>query len=748
MTYTRLLAKSSLTPDAPGKAESLPGHVESVLTAAEAILHKAGPALLSSIGLSRSVPESELRLVLLMAAVLHDLGKANSHFQEAVRHNTPQALRHDWLSAWLVSGNPDLDRWLFRGLPDHRRNVVIAAVVGHHLKLRDGTDLVWRPGNAEPLTIPTSHPDFTACLELARDKLGLAPPPKLSPITLVSADSRPLAALRDWLGDLPELTEPQRRFTALIKALLISADAVGSALPRHGTDIADWVAKVLSRVCSASDLLDIAKTRLGSNQPREFQRQVADTASLVAFAKAGCGTGKTVAAYMWAASHAAGRKLFFCYPTTGTATEGFRDYIHKSDADKEAILLHSRSEVDLEDLLEDRLGDPLEQAVRFESLAGMDAALVVCTADQVLGLIQNYRRPLFSFPAIATGAFVFDEIHQYDDRLFAALLRFVGAFPGAPLLLMTASLPQARLAALQKVVESTRARLDTIHGPADMENLPRYELTQPADAPPWGDIDRTLAQGKKVLWVSNTVPRAVKFWQEAHARNPLLYHSRFRYCDRIERHRAVIDRFKADGGMLAITTQVCEVSLDISADLLVTDLAPIPALIQRLGRLNRRAKAGSPPCRAVFLEPETELPYGKDEFNRPAVAHWLDALSGRPVSQRDLAAEFERLDTARTPDAVRSAWLDSGPFAFQTPLRDGDHSVQVLLPSDAPHCKDERCRPIMAEVVRRSLPMPLNRRVGEQIDGWERIGSAFAVPEGYIDYSEETGGVWAKSNQK
>lgn len=746
MTFARLLAKSSKTPDSPREAETLPGHLGSVFTAAETILQVAGSNLLFSTGLSRSVSESELRLTLLLAAVLHDLGKANSHFQEAVLHGTPQALRHDWLSAWLLAGNADLNRWLFNELPGHWRDAVIAAVLGHHLKLKDGSDLTWRPGNAKPLTVLASHPDFAACLELARSRLGLDEPPRLSPMTMESTESRPLAKLKDWLLDLPDTQETQSRFVALIKALLISADAVGSALPKQNTDVAAWVTKVLSRVCSADDLYGIAQTRLGSDQPREFQRQVAGTANRVAFVRAGCGTGKTVAAYLWTASHAAGRKVFFCYPTTGTATEGFRDYVHKSASSREAVLLHSRSEVDLEDLLEDRSADAMEQAARFESLAGMDAALVVCTADQVLGLIQNYRRPLFTFPAIATGAFVFDEVHQYDDRLFGALLRFIRAFPGTPLLLMTASLPSARLAALQEAVAATGIQLETITGPEELETLPRYELTLPVDEPPLEDIGRTLEHGGKVLWVSNIVPRAVKFWQQAQPRSPLLYHSRFRYCDRLEKHRAVIDRFKADGGVLAVTTQVCEVSLDISADLLVSDLAPIPALIQRLGRLNRRAQAGTPACRAVFLEPETEMPYGKDEFNRPAVTRWLSALAGRPVSQRDLAAEFEKLDSALPPDAVKSAWLDFGPLSFQVPLREGDHSVQALLPSDAPHCKDDKGRPRMPEVVRRSLPMPLGRQVSAEIGGWERIGSAFVVPEGYIDYSKETGGTWARRN--
>ena len=75
---------------------------------------------------------------------------------------------------------------------------------------------------------------------------------------------------------------------------------------------------------------------------------------------------------------------------------------------------------------------------------------------------------------------------------------------------------------------------------------------------------------------------------------PLVYHSRFRYCDRVRQHGAVIDAFRGNAPALAICSQVAEMSLDLSASLLVTDLAPVPALIQRLGRLNRGLKVMTP----------------------------------------------------------------------------------------------------------------------------------------------------------
>ena len=49
--------------------------------------------------------------------------------------------------------------------------------------------------------------------------------------------------------------------------------------------------------------------------------------------------------------------------------------------------------------------------------------------------MQNNKRGLFAWPALAQSAFVFDEIHAYDDRLFGALLRFLRDLPGLPALL-------------------------------------------------------------------------------------------------------------------------------------------------------------------------------------------------------------------------------------------------------------------------------------------------------------------------
>ncbi len=158
---------------------------------------------------------------------------------------------------------------------------------------------------------------------------------------------------------------------------------------------------------------------------------------------------------------------------------------------------------------------------------------------------------------------------------------------------MTASLPNARLAALHDCLRrAKREPMAEIGGPHELQALPRYcREEMPIDLAL--RVRQEVAAGGKVLWVSNTVDRAMAAADSVRDLRPAIYHSRFKYCDRVRQHRAVIDSFAAVASAVACSTQVAEMSLDLSATLVVTELAPVAALIQRLGRLNRRAKQGS-----------------------------------------------------------------------------------------------------------------------------------------------------------
>ena len=99
----------------------------------------------------------------------------------------------------------------------------------------------------------------------------------------------------------------------------------------------------------------------------------------------------------------------------------------------------------------------------------------------MLGLTQNQRRRLYAWPAFVDAAFVFDEIHAYDERLFSSLLHFLLTCRGVPCLLMTASLSQSRLDALEKTLSSIGESLETVAGPTELP-APSLRKTSPRDA--------------------------------------------------------------------------------------------------------------------------------------------------------------------------------------------------------------------------------------------------------------------------
>ena len=145
--FVRLLAKSSDTPDAPLDSETLPGHTRNVLATAAALVDAVGQQALDSLGLNDTFSTEPLRAALLRAALLHDLGKANDQFQQAVRHaDVTQALRHEWVSVWLALRDEHLYQWIFAGCSPAVCSAALYSALGHHLKLKDAADIAVRTG--------------------------------------------------------------------------------------------------------------------------------------------------------------------------------------------------------------------------------------------------------------------------------------------------------------------------------------------------------------------------------------------------------------------------------------------------------------------------------------------------------------------------------------------------------------------------------------------------------------------------
>lgn len=680
---------------------------------------------------------------------------------------SPQAFRHELVSLMLALEWEPLSQWIFDGCDEEVEYSALCAVAGHHLKFKD-IEFKSREGSGdEYLVIYTGHNDVKRILDGGMYLLGMSSKLHASSFTenmQIDLLGDPFEKTRRWFNKnvnpwwdrIRRIDEEKKKFVALVKSLVVGSDIIASAVLKN-EDPVKWVDGTLGRTCSTNDLYNIVEKRLCGKPPRPFQDDVKNSTCRVTFVNAGCGTGKTVAAYLWAAEkfRERPRKLFICYPTTGTATEGYKDYA--LDADVDSHLIHSRAGVDLDRILEsDPSDDSEESTAKYSSLSAYDVPMAVATADTVLGLIQNNRTGLFSFPAIGEAAFVFDEIHTYDNKLFGALLRFLDTFPSLPVLLMTASIQNHRILAIEGLLSRRGERLHTVRGPKELEDAKRYTLHAHGNDLPWSEVRDVLDGGEKVLWVANTVERACEIAEAARSYlkglqrsiKPQLYHSRYKYIDRVERHRSVVDGFdrKKNGGpVFAVTTQVCEVSLDISADLLVTDVAPVPALIQRMGRVNRHLELPHVTPKHVYaIEPSTSSPYEEGSL-RPA-RKWIGKLECQAaVSQADLDSAFRSIEAEEVEQDITtdSRWLDGGPFSTVGPLRENGYTISVIMKEDLQHVMKRGSKGIDSkELIKYTIPMLLHP-VATEIHGWRRLNNVLIAPAGRIRYSDTEGGVWS-----
>jgi CRISPR-associated endonuclease/helicase Cas3 len=770
------------------KSASYTAHIGAVMQSAEILLDNIGVAIVEQLGLE--VEFAHFANTVKLGAYLHDWGKANQHFQEMVylkslpksddattqknkkklqdaqkEHDGMQMLRHEVISGILALHIPSFRSWLEQ-CPNANLMVAVWAAIGHHLKLKaDFADI--RNGTGSKLRIFTHHPDFTCVLKMGRQYLGLPDTlPELCREEWTKAELE--AALKALCREFDEfsqsLTPETQKFIAAVKATVIAADLAGSALPTTKYKIEEWIAEVLSLLLSADEIQQLLDQRLAGKALREFQQQIADSQSRVTLVKAGCGTGKTVGAYAWAKNWGCDRKLFFCYPTTGTASQGYLDYAAENDFETE--LMHSRAAIDLEDVLfsndsEKKQDDETDNDARLAAFDAWQAKLIVCTVDTVLGLIQNNRKPLYSFPAIVQAAGVFDEVHAYGDRLFAALLIFIKTFTGIPILLMSASFSPTQLELIQNAVAECGETMTIIEGHRKLEELKRYRLhylsEATADSPEiWQAAIEALRNRKKVLWVTNSVQTCIDIYRQAETEfaaqlagesiRRLIYHSRFRYRDRVDKHKQVIEAFRSPDAVFAVTTQVCEMSLDLSADLLVSAMAPAAALIQRLGRLNRFVvEAGDGTVRLTSGQIATSIIYPWNSLKPYEVQALetgkilIDRLANESaISQQQLAEVSAELDTT-SPERIRSMWLEGDWCTYPDGLREAGYTATVLLQQDIDDIKkaaiQRQDKSFMREAQGWSVPIQIPKNFYD----WKRLKFYRIAPTDEVYYSSETG---------
>ena len=354
---------------------------------------------------------------------------------------------------------------------------------------------------------------------------------------------------------------------------------------------------------------------------------------------AGCGEGKTAAALLFAQrllKENQVERIIFTLPTKFTANNLYRDLVSPEGYDipqKLVGIIHGDSKEFLAQLTdaEEARGE-MERtnanliAQEFENNFYAKPVTISTVDHLLMSLYHGYKYADRAFFNVASSLVIFDEVHYYQGRTLKAIAEAMRHLTQlkVPHLVMTATIPTAvreRFDTLNSghpyLFEQAEAlRTDTSEPkvpfeirklqktPIDVDNTVSSELL---------DLVRKNASKRQILFV-NQVNRAKNVYlalkEQGISENLICYHSGFISKDRVQKEKIIRSLFKESSqrkddeikileaydfknsdACVLVSTQVSELSLDISADVMYSEIAPIDAIIQRGGRLNRKGES-------------------------------------------------------------------------------------------------------------------------------------------------------------
>ena len=570
---------------------------------------------------------------LFYAVVLHDFGKGAIGFQKYLSDGTPWNYRHEILSAGFVAGLQ---------LSQEAKEAIGLTILTHHKDINT-LKKTYRH-------YPESHPGFQTWQEKIKElesnwesliQLQESLFDKCLWEPLTSTDQL-VNGYRDFLlpyqrakrnhqlknHALPPL---HRSYGMLMRGCMIACDHLASNV------------KVKNKIQTALDHLEMNLRRYVEQKAEEkgrqfhgwesFQKESGETTGQLMLS-APTGSGKTEAALLWSDKNQCktkGNRVFYVLPYTASINAMYKRlkklvtkekigvlhgkapyFIYQYFVDKE----YKRPNIDKKyqakyQVLIDEGHEPesakklivQEQAkehVKIEKdlTKKIYRPYKVLTPFQLLKAFFGIKGFEMQMSEMSQGLFIFDEIHAYDPHTTALILTMIKKLREdyeAKFCIMTATMPQFLKDMINEAIgQPTQVEMK----PEDRDKkFTRHRVKlldgNIHDAIP--KVKERLSKDQRVMVVCNTVKQAQDvFKQLQHATdNAQLLHSRFILKDRqrIEKELEQNEN-EPEGAELLIGTQAVEVSLDIDFHCLFTEPAPIDALIQRFGRINRKGKKG------------------------------------------------------------------------------------------------------------------------------------------------------------
>ena len=379
------------------------------------------------------------------------------------------------------------------------------------------------------------------------------------------------------------------------------------------------------------------------SEPNKMQCEIVQQDSGRIILNAGCGEGKTAAALLFAQKLLKENRIdriIFTLPTKFTANNLNRDLTDKYAIPKELVgITHGDASEFLRQRMQETEKQQREQEIDEDEIHNLIMAevfensiytkpITISTVDHlIMSLYHGYKFADRAFSNVASSLVVFDEVHYYEKHTMGAIAETMRRLTELqiPHLVMTATIPCVVHKELDELVPSQPYRFQrapaVIQGtskpktPFEIERL-SHTLIDEDDKSVSDELIELVAQNtdrRQIIFV-NQVARAKQIYQTLAdfdiGENVICYHSGFITKHRNEKEQIIRvlfkkleDRTESDISALEcrdfnniepcilVSTQVSELSLDISADVMYSEIAPIDSIVQRGGRLHRKGES-------------------------------------------------------------------------------------------------------------------------------------------------------------
>lgn len=614
-----------------------------------------------------------------LSVLMHDLGKAHSEFQKLLldQENEWHGQRHELFSL------PFIDALNVEGV---RKQIIKLVVAGHHKDFEqlsskyisntyvEGDVDEFGADGLMDFTKEFQKVDQEDIIKMLREKHSIV----LEKVKV----NRPLKLILSYLqnshGNKINSTDGTYFELLLIFGALKHCDHLGSA----------QVQKIECLETSSFQFLRRKRQELVDKGKDFYQHQIASSdVEGNAILTAPTGSGKTESAILWLKHQleiSGQGRAFYVLPYTASINAMYERLSNEKDGlgAEKVGMMHGKLQAYLYEYVDDNpeIGSSKNEVIKGiqDKFKTISMPFKVVTPFQLLKKLfglKGFEKGIFEWVG---GCFIFDEIHAYSPTVFAqlkVLLEYVVVNLKARVFIMTATMPSF----LKLEIENSLGEFKSITASPNLYsafNRHRVILKEGLLHDGLDLISQRLEAGDKVLVVCNTVVQAQEVFKNltGTVNRSVLLHGAFTGEDRAlhenELKNGEID--EENPIQLLVGTQAIEVSLDIDYDVIFTEPAPIDALIQRFGRVNRKRKKGICPV-FVFKGSNSNDKY---IYNSELVSRTIDVLE---VIEKKNEGLIEESELQKYIDTVYPNWNEKDKESFDKIYQMLKHVVDCQL---------------------------------------------------------------------